>query len=86
MIENLKVINELKNFALENNKEKINWKDDMQTKWTIFYNHFNKNLEINYWRSTQPIPLNICFTSEEIARKAVKTIGVDRIKKYYFDI
>lgn len=37
----------------------------------------------NYYRAQT---FNIYFTSLEIAQEAIKTIGEDRIKKYYFDI
>lgn len=85
MIEKLKVINELKKFALENNEEEIDWKNYAQ-KYTMIYDYSCQEIRIDYWNYMQFIPFNIYFTSEEIARKAIKTIGEDRIKKYYFDI
>ena len=86
MAEKLKVINELKNFALENNAEEIDWKNLKQVKWAIAYSRMYKNLELNDWRNTQFSSSNIYFTSREIAQKAIETIGEDRIKKYYFDV
>ena len=86
MIEKLKVIKELKDFALENNAEEIDWKNLKQVKWAISYSRMYKNLELNDWRNTQFSSSNIYFTSREIAQKAIETIGMDRIKKYYFDI
>ena len=86
MVEKLKVINELKNFALENNAEEIDWKNLKQVKWAIAYSRMYKNLELNDWRNTQFSSSNIYFTSREIAQKAIETIGADRIKKYYFDV
>lgn len=86
MVEKLKVINELKNFALENNEEEIDWNNLSQRKYVIIYDPEDQNVDVYcYWR-TQYIPFNIHFTSEEIAQKAIETIGVDRIKKYYFDV
>ena len=86
MVEKLKVINELKKFALENNEAEIDWNNLSQKKYVIIYDPENQNLDVYcYWR-TQYIPFNIHFTSEKIAQKAIETIGVDRIKKYYFDI
>lgn len=86
MVEKLKVINELKNFALENNEEEIDWNNLSQRKYVIIYDPEDQNVDVYcYWR-TQYIPFNIHFTSEKIAQKAIETIGVDRIKKYYFDI
>lgn len=86
MIEKLKVINELKKFALENNEEEIDWKNSGEAKYLITYHYACKELEIAYYYYTQYIPFNIYFTSKEIAQKAIETIGEDRIKKYYFDI
>ena len=86
MVEKLKVINELKNFALENNAEEIDWKNLKQVKWAIAYSRIYKNLELNDWRNTQFSSSNIYFTSKEITQKAIETIGEDRIKKYYFDV
>lgn len=86
MVEKLKVINELKKFALENNEAEIDWNNLSQKKYVIIYDPENQNVDVYcYWR-TQYIPFNIHFTSEKIAQKAIETIGVDRIKKYYFDI
>lgn len=86
MVEKLKVINELKKFALENNEAEIDWNNLSQKKYVIIYDPENQNVDVYcYWR-TQYIPFNIHFTSEKIAQKAIETIGVDRIKKYYFDV
>lgn len=86
MVEKLKVINELKNFALENNEEEIDWNNLSQRKYVIIYDPEDQNVDVYcYWRA-QYIPFNIHFTSEKIAQKAIETIGVDRIKKYYFDV
>lgn len=86
MVEKLKVINELKKFALENNEAEIDWNNLSQRKYVIIHDPENQNEDVYcYWR-TQYIPFNIHFTSEKIAQKAIETIGVDRIRKYYFDV
>ena len=86
MTEKLKVINELKNFALENNEVEIDWNNLNQRKYVIIYDPEDQNVDVYcYWR-TQYLPFNIHFTSEKIAQKAIETIGEDRIKKYYFDV
>ena len=86
MVEKFKVINELKNFALENNEEEIDWNNLSQRKYVIIYDPEDQNVDVYcYWR-TQYLPFNIHFTSEKIAQKAIETIGEDRIKKYYFDV
>ena len=86
MVEKLKVINELKKFALENNEAEIDWNNLSQKKYVIIYDPENQNVDVYcYWR-TQYIPFNIHFTSEKIAQKAIETIGVEKKKKYYFDV
>lgn len=51
--------------------------------WAIYYNYRDK--AIGYWVSTLCFhPFDIYFESEEMAKKAVKEVGEDRIKKYLF--
>lgn len=84
MVEKLKVIKELQDFALEHNDEEIDWYDKEQDKWEISYKDSNvEPICNNYYRAQA---FNIYFASLEIAKEAIKTIGEDRIKKYYFDI
>lgn len=84
MVKKLKVIKELQDFALEHNDEEIDWYDKEQDKWEISYKDSNiEPICNNYYRAQT---FNIYFTSLEIAKEAIKTIGEDRIKKYYFDI
>ena len=72
MVEKLKVINELKNFALENNEEEIDWNNLSQRKYVIIYDPEDQNVDVYcYWR-TQYLPFNIYFTSEKIAQKAIE--------------
>lgn len=84
MVEKLKVIKELRDFALEHNDEEIDWVDNEQDKWELSYKDSNvEPICNNYYRAQA---FNIYFTSLEIAKEAIKTVGEDRIKKYYFDI
>lgn len=84
MAEKLRVIKELRDFALENNGAEIDWENGDQEKHIIAYGF--QTIKTDLWYRTQHIPFNIYFTSEDIAQKAIETIGEDRIKKYYFDI
>ena len=86
MAEKLKVINELKNFALENNNEKIDWRDKCIGKYFITYDFYDEEISVASYTFRNFLPFEIYFTSKEIAQKAIKTIGEYRIKKYYFDI
>ena len=82
--EKLKVIHELEKFAYENNEEEIDF-NKSQTRYFICYDLRDK-VDIDWTSSLFFIPFNIYFNSEEIGRKAIKTIGEDRIKKYYFGV
>lgn len=84
IVEKVKVIKELQDFALDNNEEEIDWVDNEQDKWELSYKDSNiEPICNNYYRAQT---FNIYFTSLEIAQEAIKKIGEDRIKKYYFDI
>lgn len=89
MIEKLKVIKELQNFAIENRDEEISWdKDDEYShyKYCIYFDYRWESIRINFTTVAHDSPFNIYFTSKEIAQKAIDPIGEERIKKYYFDI
>lgn len=86
MVEKLKVIHELEKFAYENNSEEIDWNNENQEKYIITFNHITQDCGINLWRVSRSNPFNVYFTSEEIARKAIETIGEERIKRYYFGV
>lgn len=79
------VYQKLKDYALEHNTEEIDWDNYNQLKWIIRYEKDYK--EIRYSWITDTFYINqIYFTSEKIARDAVKEIGEDNIKKYLFGV
>lgn len=81
-LEKLKVIAELKRFAQERN-DKIYWNNG-SWKYYIAYDYTaNKVIYMSAMTSKRN---DIYFTSEEIAQQAIKTIGADRLKKYYFEV
>ena len=86
MAEKLKVIHELEKFAFENNEKEIDWNNEDQEKYIITFNHITQDCGIILWRVSRSNPFNVYFTSEELAKKAIETIGEDRIKKYYFGV
>ena len=86
MVEKLKVIKELRDFALENNEGEIDWNDTKQYKCFLIYDTDDKKICVDYRTYVKNEPFNIYFTSFNLARQAIKTIGEYRIKKYYFDI
>lgn len=83
-LEKQKVIMELKRFALEHNKEDIDWNDSKQRKYFLSYQHDKNIIFIDYYYYYQSC--SIYFTSEEITQAAIKEIGEERIKKYYFEV
>lgn len=86
-IEKLKVIAEMKRFALEHNDGEIDWNNYKQSKYYIFIDMSSKNKEIFIIKGYICKKYNdIYFTSKEIAEKAIEIIGKDRLKKYYFEV
>lgn len=80
--EKLLVTAELQRFADENNEHEIKW--DISPKFFIYYRGEYGDLQIDY-RSGW-IHSDVWFSSREIAKKAIETIGADRIKKYYLGV
>lgn len=83
-LEKLKVETELRRFAEENNECEIDWTDRKQNKWLICYNYDSKNIDTGYDNTLRTH--YIYFSSKEIAKQAIKHIGEERLKKYYFRI
>ena len=83
-LEKLKVEAELRRFAEENNECEIDWTDRKQNKWLIYYNYNSKNIDTGYENTLRTH--YIYFSSKEIAKQAIKHIGEERLKKYYFRI
>lgn len=83
-VERLKVIKELKDYALKYNEHEIDWKDENKGKWCIYYSYSYSTVLSDV---TSSIGLStVYFTSSQIAGNAIKAIGEDRLKKYYFGI
>ena len=86
MIEKLKVIHELKTFAAENNDEEINWNNDDQKKFFLYYNYIANEVSVDWVPYIKDIPFNVYFTGKSIAEKSIDAIGIERLKKYYFEV
>lgn len=79
------IYQQLKDYALGHNIEEFDWSNVNQFKWSIKYD--NKYKRIMYSWTRHLIDLNqIYFSSEKIARDAVKEIGEDNITKYLFGV
>lgn len=85
-VEKRKVTAELFNYADEHNEHEIDWNGTYYDKWFLTYNFVSNKIGCN--RCIMDfLGLNIpYFTSESIAKAAIKEIGEDRIKKYYFGV
>lgn len=84
-IERLKVIADLKRFALEHNEGEIDWSNRCQNKHFLYFNHDKNRTCISACTYSQYAQC-IYYTSIEIARAAIQEIGEERIKKYYFEV
>lgn len=80
----IKVYNELKNFADENNEE-IDWENTCKEKYYFYYARKDKKIEISCVYSHQDIGL-IYFSSRVLTQQAIDKVGADRIKKYLFGV
>lgn len=86
MVEKLKVIKELQDFAIENRDEEISWDEDSCYKFSIYFDYKWKTIRISWATVAHDSPFNIYFASEKAIHDAIDSIGEDRIKKYYFDV
>lgn len=85
-LERQKVIMELKRFALEHNEKEIDWSNDDEQKYCLYFNHERNRIMIDNFYVSQFLSEQIYFTSDTIAQQAIKEIGEERIKKYYFEV
>ena len=83
-VKKLEVIAELKRFAEENNNKELDWNNKNQTKYWLAYDC--KNNEILIYNNMFVKHNDIFFSSNTIAEKAIKEIGEERLKKYYFEM
>lgn len=85
--ERSKVITELRRFAEEHN-DPIDWENIKQEKVILFLNHDPSDpeecgrVQTKCWYASQ-FP-GVCFSSVNVAKNAILTIGEDRLIKYYF--
>lgn len=83
-LEKLKVEAELRRFAEENNECEIDWTDEDQEKWCMYYSYMDGDV---YFTDAYCHKRNdIYFSSKKIGAQAVDSIGKERLKKYYFEV
>lgn len=83
VLEKLKVITELKRYALEHNEGEINWNPGKRN-FYIYYSYSINRTDIDF--TTCMRESTVYFTSREIAQAAIKEIGEERLRKYYFEV
>ncbi len=76
----LEIKRQLMKFADKHN-EKINWKDSQTLKYHLYSGEPSAIIMVGYTYNTR-FPDTVYFSSEEIARQAIDTIGKDNIIKY----
>ncbi|MFR1944936.1 MAG: hypothetical protein ACLS20_06520 [Faecalimonas umbilicata] len=84
-LEKRRVEVELHRFAEENNECKIDWKDENQNKYYMYYNNVTGEIEDSVLYRSK-IAGVVYFSSIKILEQAIQVIGKGRLKKYYLGI
>ena len=81
MLEKLKIINRLKELST------INFNDDWNQKhYIISYDSVAKRIHYYVHRFYRESPFEVYFATKEDCENAIKEIGEENLKKYYFDV
>lgn len=82
MLEKIKIINKLRKLS------NINFNDDCKKEhYVISYNNESKKIICDvHHLYIRELPFNIYFATQKDCENAIKEIGEDNLKKYYFDI
>lgn len=83
--ERLKIRAELQRYADEHNDKPIDWENRNTAKWYIRFNYDDEIVEWSRVRTVRDT-FQIYFSSEEVAKAAVQSVGEERIKKYLFGV
>lgn len=81
MVEKLKIITKLRELT-----NVSFYKSYFETKYVIYYDSVSKKIKINTHECIRELPFNIYFATREDCEKAIKEIGEENLKKYYFDV
>lgn len=81
MVEKIKIINKLR--KLSNGDF---YRNCTEVKYVIWYDSACKEIKINTHEYIRELPFSIYFATKKDAENAVKEIGEDNLKKYYFDV
>ena len=75
------LMHKLRKFAIANRANKLNWNDDMQRKYYIYYSYDIKLLMVDYAETERDFGV-IYFDSEEIAQEAID-VFLDELVWYF---
>lgn len=81
MVEKLKIINKLR--ELSNGDFYRNY---TEVKYVILYDSACKEIKINTHEYIRELPFNVYFATQKDCENAIKEIGEENLKKYYFDV
>lgn len=81
-LESMKVYEELKRYAKEFTDDE--WEDEDKPKYEICINGVDHNIYISPSFSVKNA--NLYFESPEKAKEAIKSVGEERVKKYYLGV
>ena len=77
-IERLLALNKLMNVAEYLNEKTLDWDNQNEKKWLIYYNHHDKEPAVDSYHIIQGS--NVYFDSAEHAKQAIEILGEDTIK------
>lgn len=80
MTEKLKIINKLRELS------NVDFNSTDDNAYVIGYDRELKKIQINFHDAYNELPFNIHFETAKDCQAAIDTIGVENLKKYYFDI
>lgn len=80
MIKKLQIINTLKDLS------NIEFNDNESDKYVIYYSTTFNNVSYQKHTCVKELPFNIYFATDKDCINAIKIIGEENLKKYYFDV
>ena len=70
---------------VEEHSEPLDWENEFQWKWSIFYNYVIHKIELDYAKRFKEQG-TIYASSEEILQDAIEYVGEDNVKKYILEV
>lgn len=80
MVEKIKIINKLRELS------NVDFNSTDDNAYVIGYDRELKKIQINFHDAYNELPFNIHFETAKDCQAAIDAIGVENLKKYYFDV